>query len=284
MSEPIHVLHVLGALNPGGVETFIMNLYRHVDRNKVQFDFALTQGYKSFFDDEVLSLGGRIFYYNQKESYAKNTDLVIRSEGPFDAVHSHVYFYSGIILRIAAKYGIPVRIAHAHNTSFGQKYTIKRRAYEWVMRKMILKYATHMFGCSTDACEYVFGKGIMEDLRCRVAYNCFDVTAFRFDPVKRSSVRSLFGISDDQLVVGHIGRFEEQKNHAQLVEIFASIYRQIPNAVLLMVGRGSLMDEIKDRCRMLGIYDRCVFAGAQKIQQHITAQWTFFSFRLYTRG
>ena len=264
MHEPIRVLHVFGALNPGGVETFVMNLYRCIDREQVQFDFALTQGKKSFFDDEVLSLGGRIFYFDTSKSLPQNLKEILSTKGPFNAVHSHVYFYSGVVLQMAEHHGVPIRIAHAHNTSFGQQYTIKRRAYEWVMRKLILRYATHMFGCSSDACEFVFGEGIMDDPRCSVAYNCFDVPAFRFDPAKRSVIREQFGISDDQLVVGHVGRFEEQKNHTQLVEQFAAIHKRNPDAVLLMVGRGSLMDEIKTKCTTLGIYDSCIFAGAQK--------------------
>ena len=140
MSEPIRVLHMFGALNPGGVETFVMNLYRCIDREKVQFDFALTQGEKSFFDDEVLSLGGRIFYFDTGKSMMKNLTRIFNQEGPFVAIHSHVYFYSGAVLENAYRHGVPVRIAHAHNTSFGQVYTLKRRAYEWLMRKLILKH------------------------------------------------------------------------------------------------------------------------------------------------
>ena len=264
MSEPIRVLHMFGALNPGGVETFVMNLYRCIDREKVQFDFALTQGEKSFFDDEVLSLGGRIFYFDTSKSMMKNLTRILEQEGPFAAMHSHVYFYSGAVLENAHRHGIPVRIAHAHNTSFGQVYTLKRRAYEWLMRKLILKHATHMFGCSSDACEFVFGDGIMNDPRCRVVHNGFDVEAYRFDPEKRAAIREQYGIRGDQLVVGHVGRFEEQKNHTQLVEQFAAIHKKDPDAAFLMVGRGSLMDEIKEKCAKLGILDHCIFAGAQK--------------------
>lgn len=264
MSEPIRVLHIFGALNPGGVETFVMNLYRCVDREKVQFDFALSEGKKSFFDEEVLSLGGRIFYFDTSKSMMQNLSRIFETEGQFAAMHSHVYFYSGAVLQNAHRHGVPIRIAHAHNTSFGQVYTLKRRAYEWVMRKLILRHATHMFGCSVDACEFVFGPGCMNDPRCEVVHNGFDVEAYRFDPEKRAATRAQYGIRDDQLVVGHVGRFEDQKNHAQLVEQFAAIHQRDPNSVLLMVGRGSLMDSIKEKCAKLGILDSCIFAGAQK--------------------
>lgn len=263
MSEPIRVLHVFGALNPGGVETFVMNNYRAMDTDEVQFDFALTQGEKSFFDDEVLERGGRIFYFDTSKSIMSNLTEIIEKNGPFAAVHSHVYFYSGMVLKNAKAHNIPVRIAHAHNTSFGQEYTLKRRAYEWLMRKLILKNATDMFGCSSDACRFVFGDDIMSDSRCSVLCNGFDVEAYKFSEEKRNAIRKEYNI-EDKFVVGHVGRFEDQKNHIQLVEQFAAIHKKNGNTALLMVGRGSLMESIKNKCKELGIYDACVFAGAQK--------------------
>ncbi|MDO4815588.1 MAG: glycosyltransferase family 1 protein [Bacillota bacterium] len=263
MSEPIRVLHIFGALNPGGVETLVMNIYRCIDREKVQFDFALTEGKKSFFDDEVLSLGGRIFYFDKSKNMQQNLTEIFETKGPFKVMHSHVYFYSGLVLRNAKKHGVPVRIAHAHNTSFGQIYTLKRRAYEWLMRKLILQNATDMLGCSTDACEFVFGEGCMDDPRCSVMCNGFDVSAFEYSKEKGDRIREMYGL-EGKTVIGHVGRFEDQKNHTQLVEQFAAIHKKDGNTALLMVGRGSLMDSIKEKCKKLGIYDACVFAGAQK--------------------
>ena len=258
MTETIRVLHVFGALNPGGV-----NVYRAIDTTRVQFDFALTQGVKSLFDDEVLARGGRIYYFDQHRSMQQNLAHVLKTGGPFAAVHSHVYFYSGVVVTIARAHGVPVRIAHAHNTSFGQVYTLKRRAYEWLMRKLIWRNATQLLGCSTDACEFVFGPGCMDDPRCRVLCNGFDVDHFRFDADGRAAVRKQYGL-EESFVVGHVGRFEEQKNHRQLIEQFAAICARRPDAMLLCVGRGSLMDEIRAKSETLGISDRVIFAGAQK--------------------
>ena len=264
MSEPIRVLHIFKTLSPGGIETLVMNIYRAIDRDKIQFDFALTGGEKTFYDDEVLSLGGRIFYFDPKKSIERNLSEVFKTKGPFRVMHSHVYFYSGVVLRCAARYNIPVRIAHAHNTSFGQQYTIKRRIYEWLMRRWILRYATDMFGCSEDACRFVFGKNCMKDPRCRVLHNGFDVKAYSFNSEKRNTIREHYHIQETQLVVGHVGRFEIQKNHNQLIDIFAEIHAVRSDSVLLMVGRGTLMEEIKEKCERLGLLDSCRFAGAQK--------------------
>lgn len=166
-------------------------------------------------------------------------------------------------MTIARAHGVPVRIAHAHNTSFGQVYTLKRRVYEWLMRKLIWRNATQLLGCSTDACEFVFGPGCMDDPRCRVLYNGFDVDHFRFDADGRAAVRKQYGL-EECFVIGHVGRFEEQKNHRQLIEQFAAICARRPDAMLLCVGRGSLMDEIRAKSETLGISDRVIFAGAQK--------------------
>lgn len=260
---PIRVLHVFGALNPGGVETLVLNVYRCIDRSKIQFDFALTQGVKSLFDDEVVEMGGRPFYFDQKRSMMDNLSDILENHGPFQAVHSHVYFYSGAVLRNASRHNIPIRISHAHNTYFGQVYTIKRRIYEWLMRRMILHYATDLLGCSTDACKFVFGPGCMRDTRCSILYNGFDVKAFQFREEDRDRIRKEYRLSD-KIVVGHVGRFEDQKNHLQLVEQFAALHRICPNTSLLLVGRGSLMETVRQKCEKLGIADSVVMAGAQK--------------------
>ena len=261
--DPIRVLHVFGAMNPGGVETLVMNVYRRIDRDKVQFDFALTQGVRSLLDDEAKTLGGRLFYFDQKKPLMKNLSEILEKYGPFQAVHSHVYFYSGAILLNAKRHSVPVRIAHAHNTSFGQVYTWKRKGYEWLMRKMILRCATVMLGCSRDACEFVFGPECMQDPRCSILCNGFDVEAFLFSNNNRERIRRQYGL-EEKMVVGHVGRFEEQKNHLQLVEQFAAIHRVRADAALLLVGRGSLMDIVRDKCACLGIQDAVIFAGAQK--------------------
>lgn len=263
MSGPIRVLHVFGALNPGGVETFVMNLYRNVDTEKIQFDFALTQGVKSFFDDEVLERGGRIFYFDQSRSLWSNLSGILRERGPFAAVHSHVYFYSGAVLLNARLHGVPVRLAHAHNAFSGQTYTFRRRCYEALARRLILWNATGMFGCSETACRYVFGKDCMGDRRCRVIHNGFPVEDYAFDQAGRDRVRAQYRL-EGRFVVGHVGWLEHSKNHAQLVEQFAAIRAKRKDAALLLVGRGSLMESILRKCEDLGIADSVVFAGAQK--------------------
>ena len=236
---PIRVLHIFGALNPGGVETLVMNVYRCIDRTEVQFDFALTQGVKRLFDDEVIEMGGRIYYFDQKRSIMSNLTEILEKHGPFSAIHSHIYFYSGAVLQNAARHGVPVRIAHAHNQFSGQVYTWRRRAYEWVMRKMMLHYATVLLGCSTTACEYVFGANCLTDPRCSILYNGFDVTAFRYCEEDRRKIREKYNLLD-RIVVGHVGWIEASKNHLQMVEQFEALHRLCPNEI----GRASCRERV----------------------------------------
>ena len=142
MTEPIRVLHVFGALDSGGVSNFVMNVYRHIDRTRFQFDFAMTSGKTGLFDEQVLAMGGRIFYFDPAHSLIDNLQDVLQDSGPFAVVHSHVFFYSGLVLRAAKHAGVPVRIAHAHNAHTGESRSLPRLAYERGMRLLIWRYAT----------------------------------------------------------------------------------------------------------------------------------------------
>ena len=181
MSEPKRVLHVFAALDSGGVANFVMNAYRRIDRSKVQFDFALTSGQESMSDSEARSLGGRTFYFSPELSLCESLRRVLTEDGPFDAVHSHVFFYSGLVLKTAKRCGVPVRIAHAHNADTGEGSSLLRRAYRTAMRHLIRKNATLMLGCSEKACRYVFGERCMSDGRTLVMPDGIDCERFAFN-------------------------------------------------------------------------------------------------------
>lgn len=156
MSKPIRILHVFAALDSGGVANFVMNLYRAVDTEKIQFDFAMTSGEKSLHDDEALSRGARIFYFDPTKSVRTNIRNILKNN-TCDAVHSHVFFYSGLVLLEAKRAKVPLRIAHAHNAHTGESRSLARLAYEMMMRSLIRRYSTVLLGCSEKACRYVFG-------------------------------------------------------------------------------------------------------------------------------
>lgn len=251
MGKAKRVLHVLMALDQGGIENMIMNLYRSIDRKSIQFDFALMEGRKSVFDEEVLEKGGRIFYFSKKKknrfySYYENLTDIFSMYGPFSAVHSHCYFFSGFILMLAKAYGIKIRIAHAHDTYKGQKYNIYRNVYEFITRKCISIFATKRFGCSEAACQYVFGKKSLKKDNVCVIKNAIDISKFKYSSEKREVMRRILGV-EERFVIGNVARMEDQKNPEFLLCLFKKVYEKDCSAVLLLVGDGTLREYIEGK-------------------------------------
>lgn len=253
------ILHVLYRLDQGGIENLIMNLYRNIDRDEYEFDFALISGEKSWFDDEVKELGGQIFYFNRpgKKRIYENLKEIIREKGPFDVIHSHCYFFSGVILSIARSMGVPIRIAHAHDVYKGQKYSMYRIMYENAMRYLIGRNATYKLGCSKQACEFVFGK---IDSKTVVLKNGIDLNKFSYNEIVRKQVREELKLGKC-IVIGHVGRFEDQKDHSYLIEIFNRILMTNGNVRLMLVGDGKLKEDMIHKTIKMGIDDKVLFLG-----------------------
>ena len=260
---PIRVLQVFAALDSGGVSNYVMNIYREISTEKIQFDFAMTGGKRSLYDDEVLARGGRIFYFDTGKSLIANLREILREQGPFHAVHSHVFFYSGLVLAEARKARVPARIAHAHNAHTGESRSPARLAYETGMQGLIRLHATHLLGCSEKACRYVFGKGIMRDPRTAVLPDGIDCRRFAFNPAERARIRLEYGLTD-RFVIGHVGHFNPAKNHEKILTVFREVCRRRENATLLLVGEGELEAEVRNRVEAMGLTDKVLFAGAHK--------------------
>lgn len=263
MSDPIRVLHVFAALDSGGVSNYVMNLYRAIDTELIQFDFAMTGGEKSLFDDEVISKGGRIFYFNLTKNFVFNLHSILQDEGPFQAVHSHVFFYSGLVLAEAKKCGVPVRVAHAHNAYTGQSRTVSRIVYEFGMRALMHVNATHLLGCSEKACSYVFGHKTLRNSRALVVPDGIDYGRFAYNPEVRETVRKEYNLNG-RYVVGHVGHFNTAKNHEKILTVFLAVCQHRDDAALLLVGDGELEQGIRSRVAELGLEDKVIFAGAHR--------------------
>ena len=263
IKRPVRILQVFAALDSGGVSNYVMNLYREMDTGKIQFDFAMTAGERSLYDEEVLARGGRIFYFDTGKSLIANLRAVLREQGPFRAVHSHVFFYSGFVLAEARKARVPVRIAHAHNAHTGESRSPARLAYEAGMQGLIRLHATHLLGCSEKACRYVFGKGIMRDPRAAVMPDGIDCRRFAYDPMERERIRQEYGLTD-RFVVGHVGHFNPAKNHAKILSVFREVCRRREDASLLLVGDGELETDVRNSAAAMGLTGKVIFAGAHK--------------------
>ena len=262
MNQPKRVLHFQGRMGRGGAETFMMNAYRNIDRTKYQFDFVI---YEEFADvrpyhDEIAQLGGKIFVVpNPNKHPLKYINRVseLLKENQVDIVHNEIFFGGGLNLWLAAKAGITKRIAHSHATSDGKGNKIPYSIVRPVFNNLMMKYATDFLACSNEA-----GIGLFGDKQAfHMIPNGIDLQRYRNVAVTKAEMLETFGLPQDAFVIGHIGRFEEQKNHRLLLEIIAHILQTHKNVYLLSVGAGSLEQEIHERAEQLGISDHVLFLG-----------------------
>lgn len=265
MSEiysPIRVVQVLGALNIGGAETMVMNLYREIDREKVQFDFIIHTTEHCDFTDEVLRLGGRIYHcprYTGKNhiQYCKWWKEFFRDHSEYQIIHGHVRSTAAIYLAIAKKYH-RITIAHSHSTSNGKGVSA---IVKNCMQLPIRYIADYMFACSEYAGEWLFGSDVVRKDNFKIIANGIDLGRFAFNEKVRKDMRKQLGVSDNTIVLGHVGRFTEPKNHRFLIEVFTEFQKKISDSKLLLVGDGELMSEIKDMVSSKKISESVIFVG-----------------------
>lgn len=262
MTEPIRVLHVIGIMNRGGAETMIMNLYRNIDRNKVQFDFVENSSEPAAFDEEILSLGGKIYrcpHYNGKNhfAYVKWWNAFFQKHsGEYPIIHGHLGSTAAIYLSIAKKHGA-YTIAHSHSAGSG---SAKYRMFAYPTRYIADKF----FACSKDAGISRYGKTVGNDsIRCQVLNNAIDARRFSFNQETRKQVRSELHIAENAIVIGHVGRFVEAKNHLFLIDVFADVRKRDPNAVLLLIGDGERRAEIQAAIAEKRLEDAVILTGVR---------------------
>lgn len=260
---PLRVLHVVGGLNRGGVETWLVHLIRRADRSRLAMDFLVHADEPCAYDAEVLSAGARIIHCPRRPvaNHLRRLWRAIRPTQPYDVVHSHVHAYSGWVLSVAALAGVPVRIVHSHlDTHVGDgAATPLRRAYLLAMGRLISRHATAGFAASGEAGKALFGQAWGADPRWSVLRCAIDTKAFEAPP--RPALRAELGIRKDAIVIGHVGRFAEMKNHAFLVNIAQELAPLEPAAHFLLVGDGPLRGAIEKRVGEAGLASRFTFAG-----------------------
>lgn len=247
----------MGYMNGGGVESVVMNYYRHIDRLRFQFDFLVCQGSTMIPSEEIETLGGRIFMlppYSHVPEFQRALQQLFEEQG-WVIVHSHMNALSVFSLGAAKKVGVPVRIAHSHSTSGKGEYA--KNAVKWVLTRFSNIYPTHRIACSDKAGRWLFGEGHDYAL----FYNAIDLDSFAFDAEKRRRTREALGITEETFVVGHIGRFMTQKNHAFLIAAFAKLVELVPDSLLLLAGDGELRAQTEEFVLRLGVADKVRFLG-----------------------
>ncbi|NMM63687.1 glycosyltransferase family 1 protein [Clostridium sp. P21] len=277
MTEPIRILHVLGGLNCGGAEIMIMNLYRNIDRSKIQFDFMVHTIDKCDYDDEIRKLGGRIYSvprYNGLNhfKYKRVWNDFFKNHTEYRIVHGHIRSTAAIYLKIAKKQGV-ITIAHSHSTaSRGNKI---EQFVKNAMQIPIRYIADYLFACSDEAGKWLFGEKATKQDNYRVIKNAIDAERYVFNEAVRDKVRKDLNI-ENKLVVGHVGRFTYPKNHKFLIELFYEIQKQNEDSILLLVGDGELRYQIEKQINSLGIKNKVILTGVvPNVNDYIQAMDVF---------
>jgi glycosyltransferase involved in cell wall biosynthesis len=275
MSTPIRILHVVVNMNRGGAETLIMNLYRNIDRSKVQFDFLTCNA--GVFDSEIKELGGtvhRIPYVNEVGhlGFIKSLNNFFSNHHDYTIVHSHLNKMSGLVVRAAKKYGNRYCITHSHNT--GGEGSLLAKGYKWYSGLYIPSHSDFTFACSQSAAKWLFGSN---SNNAKLLNNGIEPETFSYSPDVRTIKRKELGIND-QLVIGHVGRFTKQKNHKFLIEVFAEFVKKRPESTLLLCGDGVLRKDIEKRVNELNIQEKVKFLGVRSDIHQLLQAFDLFLF------
>lgn len=262
MPEAIRILHVFASVNRGGAESRTMDLYRHIDREKVQFDFLINAKEVGHYETEILKMGGRIYriprflIYNYF-SYRKAVRDFFHQHHDFHMIQGHLTSSAKIYLPEAKKAGIPTTIAHSRNASAGPglKGFLTRFLHCGLNKK-----ADYLFACSKIAGIDVFGKKAWDKGQIHYVPNAIEVAKFDYNENKREEFRNKLELNG-QFVIGHVGRFDYQKNHRYLLKIFYEVQKVIPDTRLLLIGGGDGKDDFCTAALELGIAEKIIFAG-----------------------
>lgn len=263
--SPMRVLHVVGSMNRAGAEVMLMNLYRILDRSKLQFDFLYFTDNACDFDDEIRSLGGQIFILSPNEFRNPLTQMLglkklLMANPQIKAVHLHTLLNSAFCL-VAAKWAnVAVRVTHSHNTADVVNPSFIRRVYQTVAKQVILAYSTSRVACTRDAAEYLFNSAEGVTL----LPNGFDLDHTLSESEKNTSMlRTLTEAKADEFILIQVARFNPQKNHRFSIDVLKTLQEKNFGCRLALVGDGSLRQDIQSYAKQQGVADRVFFLGVR---------------------
>ena len=252
--KPIVVLHMVKEMELGGIQSLIMNVYRHIDRNKVQFHFLVN--FHGFYDEEIIKLGGKIYYIPNVNKvgpilYVKNLKTFFKKHPEYQILHTHFSHFSGLIAKVASKSNVSTIITHSHNTSTDAKGL--KLIYKKHIKKYIKKYATDYFACGQDAAKYMYGT-----TPAIIIKNGIDIEKYKFNQKDRKKYREELKIKDDTIVIGTVGRICEQKNPFFILNIFKEYVNLNNNSVLLLIGNGPLYDKLQENINESNLEEKVI--------------------------
>lgn len=279
------ILHITSALRRNGTETFIMNAFRNIDRNEISFDFMVYQHVEDGYEEEARSLGAKIYYYTPRfkswRGRKKSLEKFFRLHAhEYDAVHLNGNSFTEIYpLKVAKKYGVPVRIAHCHNMSTSG---LHNKIFHRANRAVIHNRANRFLACSEGAKTYGF-KGTPAYEKALVVPNGIDLDRFRFNPSVRERKRKELGLGKE-LLIGNVAGFREAKNHRFMIEVMKEVVKFHPDSKLILIGNGPLESQIKDFAKESGLSDKVIFMGNRNDVNELMQAMDVFLFPSFYEG
>ena len=280
------LLCILSGMNAGGAETFLMKMYRSIDRSNYQMDFCINTTNECFYEDEIKTLGGKIYRIP-----AKSQSLKAFRNGLSDCIKSGDYKYvlritssaMGFMdLKIAKKAGAEICSARSSNSSDGK--SIKSKAAHFLGMILYRKYVDVMISPSDLAAMHTFGRRVYTNGGVYILHNALDLNVYQFDEEARNNIRKEFSVGDNVKIIGHVGRFSKQKNHIFILDVFNEIHKQKHNTVLMLVGNGELEKEIKEKIRALSLDDSVIFTGVRSDIPALLSAMDVFVFPSFYEG
>lgn len=264
MRQPIRILHILANRPTGGIEAYLLNMHRNIDKTKIQFDYIVCDEKKpGEFDKKIEQLGGKVFVLSPLNhfgilTYITEMNNFFKNHKEYKIVHGHFTALASIYLIIAKINGIKIRIIHSHSINYSDYWV--RAARNFLLQLPLKIIANRFVASSKESAEFLFGKKNVKLNRVTILNNAIDASKFQFDEAVRKMMRKKLNI-ENKFVIGHVGRFVPAKNHKFLIDIFNEVYNKNSDSVLLLVGSGELLEEIKIKVKNMGLNDAVIFAG-----------------------
>lgn len=266
--EPIRVLQIVGRMDRGGIETMLMNLYRHVDRSKVQFDFLAHYGREAVYNDEIRAMGGRIYempalrdethiYYWRLFSYIRALHRFFNEHPEYRVIHGHMTNTASIYMPIAKKYGVTCCISHSHNTRGKAGHLGVVTDF---LQSFVYRHATDFFACSEGAKYWFYPKKLIESGKVQVLANAVDAQRFRFRPEVREKMRRELGLGE-ALAFVCVARFRPEKNQTFLIDVLREMLKTRQDVVFIFAGEGPCEDAVKAKAAEYGVQEHTRFLG-----------------------
>ncbi len=266
MEKPVRILNLFTIMNRGGAETMVMNYYRKIDKSKIQFDFMVHRQERGAYDDEIEAMGGRIYrmcpvFPQNFGKYKKMLKVFFNEHPEYKIIHSHMSELGYFAFKEAHKHGVKVKICHAHNAPVKESMNLKEKGqllFRNYFKKEMLPYSEHLFVCGEEAGNWLYGKENKN--RFVMMNNAVDAEKFRFSSSARAAKRAEMNL-ENKFVILNVGRFNLQKNHTFIIDVFEKIKSIYKDSVLLLAGSGEMENEIKEKVKRLGLEADVKFLG-----------------------